>query len=431
MLKSTANNNIDSSNQSIDLASTSCVATPSSSSSSSSTTLPPTSLNLPATTAGNIISLVSLGSPQKQTKIFPWNTAITTTSANSPTKVTSSSSLIDNLNNPVNTVSNTHQPTPSSSSSSSLSSNNNNNNKQILRPQVMLGNNNRINFAHLNRPLNDSIHVVLKKPSNQTIVIVSKPTPSSSASTSDQQIKQYDTNQTSNIRINNLLMSYNNNNNNNNNNKNNTLLASSLMNQLNNKTISKDEPIMIQTTNNVIPLSSNDNELIKPTITSSLTNTTTTTTNTNMPIINKLFDANNNNIYKPNENLLNTNDFLNAKPIKLIPIKKLNAPVNIKEDYDLNDKLVLTHQTNGISLTLPYITSTNSTTTPNNNPNIINFSNNSDESIKNSIQLKSKSNNNNNNDDNTTNNFIKSDVTRCICEMDHDDGFMICCDKCL
>jgi len=408
MLKSTANNNIDSSNQSIDLASTSCVATPSSSSSSSSTTLPPTSLNLPATTAGNIISLVSLGSPQKQTKIFPWNTAITTTSANSPTKVTSSSSLIDNLNNPVNTVSNTHQPTPSSSSSSSLSSNNNNNNKQILRPQVMLGNNNRINFAHLNRPLNDSIHVVLKKPSNQTIVIVSKPTPSSSASTSDQQIKQYDTNQTSNIRINNLLMSYNNNNNNNNNNKNNTLLASSLMNQLNNKTISKDEPIMIQTTNNVIPLSSNDNELIK------------------------LFDANNNNIYKPNENLLNTNDFLNAKPIKLIPIKKLNAPVNIKEDYDLNDKLVLTHQTNGISLTLPYITSTNSTTTPNNNPNIINFSNNSDESIKNSIQLKSKSNNNNNNnDDNTTNNFIKSDVTRCICEMDHDDGFMICCDKCL
>ncbi|CAF0717613.1 unnamed protein product [Brachionus calyciflorus] len=25
----------------------------------------------------------------------------------------------------------------------------------------------------------------------------------------------------------------------------------------------------------------------------------------------------------------------------------------------------------------------------------------------------------------------KSDVTRCICEMDHDDGFMICCDNCL
>ena len=24
-----------------------------------------------------------------------------------------------------------------------------------------------------------------------------------------------------------------------------------------------------------------------------------------------------------------------------------------------------------------------------------------------------------------------SDITRCICEMDHDDGFMICCDKCL
>jgi hypothetical protein len=427
MLKSTANNNIDSSNQSIDLASTSCVATPSSS--SSSTTLPPTSLNLPATTAGNIISLVSLGSPQKQTKLFPWNTATTntTTSANSPTKVTSSSSsLIDNLNNPVNTVSNTHQTTPSSSSSS------NNNNKQILRPQVMLGNNNRINFAHLNRPLNDSIHVVLKKPSNQTIVIVSKPTPSSSASTSDQQIKQYDTNQTSNIRINNLLMSYSNNNN-----KNNTLLASSLMNQLNNKAISKDDPKMIQTTNNIIPLSYNDNELIKPTTTSSLTNTTT---NTDMPIINKLFDANNNNIYKPNENLLNTNDFLNAKPIKLIPIKKLNAPVNIKDDYDLNDKLVLAHQTNGISLTLPYITSTNTTTTTttpnnnnnnNNNTNIINFSNNSDDSIKNSIQLKSKSNNNNNNDENTTNNFIKSDVTRCICEMDHDDGFMICCDKCL
>jgi hypothetical protein len=24
-----------------------------------------------------------------------------------------------------------------------------------------------------------------------------------------------------------------------------------------------------------------------------------------------------------------------------------------------------------------------------------------------------------------------NDVTRCICGMDHDDGFMICCDKCL
>lgn len=24
-----------------------------------------------------------------------------------------------------------------------------------------------------------------------------------------------------------------------------------------------------------------------------------------------------------------------------------------------------------------------------------------------------------------------TDITRCICEMDHDDGFMICCDKCL
>ena len=24
-----------------------------------------------------------------------------------------------------------------------------------------------------------------------------------------------------------------------------------------------------------------------------------------------------------------------------------------------------------------------------------------------------------------------TDVTRCICELEHDDGFMICCDKCL
>ena len=44
----------------------------------------------------------------------------------------------------------------------------------------MLGNNNRINFAHLNRPTKDQIHVVLKKSSNNTIVILSKPqTPSS------------------------------------------------------------------------------------------------------------------------------------------------------------------------------------------------------------------------------------------------------------
>jgi hypothetical protein len=24
-----------------------------------------------------------------------------------------------------------------------------------------------------------------------------------------------------------------------------------------------------------------------------------------------------------------------------------------------------------------------------------------------------------------------TDITRCICEMTHDDGFMICCDRCL
>jgi len=27
--------------------------------------------------------------------------------------------------------------------------------------------------------------------------------------------------------------------------------------------------------------------------------------------------------------------------------------------------------------------------------------------------------------------LFAGDVTRCICEMEHDDGFMICCDKCL
>lgn len=46
---------------------------------------------------------------------------------------------------------------------------------QFHRQQVMLGNNNRLNFAHLQRQSNDNVHVVLKKSSNQTIVIVSKP----------------------------------------------------------------------------------------------------------------------------------------------------------------------------------------------------------------------------------------------------------------
>lgn len=46
---------------------------------------------------------------------------------------------------------------------------------QLHRQQVMLGNNNRLNFAHLQRQSNDNVHVVLKKSSNQTIVIVSKP----------------------------------------------------------------------------------------------------------------------------------------------------------------------------------------------------------------------------------------------------------------
>jgi [histone H3]-lysine4 N-trimethyltransferase MLL5 len=29
------------------------------------------------------------------------------------------------------------------------------------------------------------------------------------------------------------------------------------------------------------------------------------------------------------------------------------------------------------------------------------------------------------------NNKKSTDITRCICEMNHDDGYMICCDKCL
>ena len=44
------------------------------------------------------------------------------------------------------------------------------------RQQVMLGNNNRINFAHLSRGAHEGVHVVVKKSSsNQTILIVSKP----------------------------------------------------------------------------------------------------------------------------------------------------------------------------------------------------------------------------------------------------------------
>lgn len=133
------------------------------SSKSASTSHVASSMSLPVLTpsqntnpTSNIISLVTLKSPQSHQKIFPWNSENSSNSTNPGSPSSNSGSPPLALNNVKQYQINEQNP-------------------KILRQQVMLGNNNRINFAHMNRPANDSVHVVLKKSSNQTIVIVSKP----------------------------------------------------------------------------------------------------------------------------------------------------------------------------------------------------------------------------------------------------------------
>lgn len=418
MLKSTSNpDNTD--------AASSCIAT----------TSHATQYNMQPTTNGNIISLVSLGSPQKSTKIFPWtNHSTNNNQLNSPTK-----SILNDFNlalSPLNLN--------SSNSNSSTTSTSNNNTKQIIRPQLMIGNNNRINIANLNRPLSESIHVVLKKPSNQTIVIVSKP-PQQQPSTSNDKILE--TNATnSNIKINNFLMSINNKS------INNQVIGNSFINQLNNNKKAYEDAI-------VLPLSYNDTDHT----------TNNKTSNQNMPIN---IDFNNNNL-------------LNAKPIKLIPIKKINhislntslpttitttttstdVPI-INNDKSINELKLLNENdlTTDINRTLTKEednddnnnktspktndcdqepqqqinneTSSDSNIKSENDSNnktvtttTTNTTNKSNETPQKSVNSQTKSKNNTK--INKQNVSKGDDVTRCICEMNHDDGFMICCDKCL
>ncbi len=160
------------------------------------------------TPKSNIISLVTLKSPQNHQKLFPWSLNDTNNTINNTT-----GTVLTNFNHQMNaTTSNNSSNNPGSPSSNSGSpplsfnsikyQNNTSHNSigtvvetasnpKILRQQVMLGNNNRLNFAHLtnNRTTNDSIHVVLKKSSNQTIVIVSKP-PSAPSTTQTVQSHQ-------------------------------------------------------------------------------------------------------------------------------------------------------------------------------------------------------------------------------------------------
>ena len=462
MLKSTSNNQIENTD-----AASSCVAT------TSTPITHPNSLSLPSTTTtstGNIISLVSLGSPQKSTKLFPWNSTNgnQVQTLNSPTKTVSSSSDVNLALSPLNGSSNVN-------ASSS-------NNKQIIRPQLMIGNNNRINITSLNRPLNDSIHVLLKKPSNQTILIVSKPqsqsttnttnptsatnlslnsnqapsitTPQQFTSSSNNEIQMKDSN-----KINNILMSMNNSTNNNN-----SILTNPFLSQLNNK----KTRLINDDNNNNLPISYNDNE--KPS--KSINNPT------NLPIINRIFDSTStNNSSDHNNNNTNNTNLLNQKPIKLIPIKKINqmGPMNITNTATVKTaspsntiNSILTNHDKNATKDETMTNSTSSLNESNTNTSIINSSTQSNRIIneiqdnlvtkidlqqvdETSNKLDNVSNNDNimidnkstkqTNESNTkiTNNKntktnskqVKGDITRCICEMDHDDGFMICCDKCL
>jgi hypothetical protein len=462
----------------------------------------PTSLTLPTTSttgaSGNIISLVSLGSPQKSAKLFPWSsnpngsTSMVNT-ISSPTKSTTSS--------PGGESSLVLAPLSPLSNNSSNSSNAMNpiavttNNRQILRPQVMLGNNSinhRINFTHLNRPLTDSIQVVLKKPSNQTIVIVSKPPntsqPSNSTSIQTQQYNEqspsskltsFEVNANSNLKINNLLMSINTNANTNTN-KNN--LTNPYVSQM--KACSSTDEFLTLSYNDI----NNNNEL---NINSNLTNrsstsataataTTTASTSTvvnanSLPLINRLFDASGSNIYKPNENLINTdfnNSLLSVKPIKLIPIKKIShlklatsattrSPIAtsltsnnnsiIKEEKifkyidEASLELISSNATtfsqpkeiDDTKCNLLDSLSINAAESPINELNSDDFKHEPTSTALNVAAVKQETTRNNNFQIKSKNIKINKlsqkggDITRCICEMDHDDGFMICCDKCL
>ncbi len=170
---------------------------------STATTISPSESTTPKS---NIISLVALKSPQNHQKLFPWS--INDANNNNTSNSNFNGTVLTNNSLPMNTTTNSNFNSPGSPSSNSgsppLSFNSikyqnstshssigsvvdTASNPKVLRQQVMLGNNNRLNFAHLtnNRTTSDSIQVVLKKSSNQTIVIVSKP-PSAPATQSNQ-----------------------------------------------------------------------------------------------------------------------------------------------------------------------------------------------------------------------------------------------------
>jgi len=171
---------------------------------STATTISPSESTTPKS---NIISLVALKSPQNHQKLFPWS--INDANNNNNNNSNFNGTVLTNNSLPMNNTTNGNFNSPGSPSSNSgsppLSFNSikyqnstshssigsvvdTASNPKVLRQQVMLGNNNRLNFAHLtnNRTTSDSIQVVLKKSSNQTIVIVSKP-PSAPATQSNQQ----------------------------------------------------------------------------------------------------------------------------------------------------------------------------------------------------------------------------------------------------
>ena len=124
---------------------------------------------------GNIISLVSLTSAQKNSKTFPWNS---------------------NSGHPM------HSPVLNSPVLETGA------NKQILRQSVVLNQTtNSPTRIGSTRSNSESIHVLLKKSSNQTIVIVSKPQNSQINSNLSQIINSPPITNTTNRKINNLLIS--------------------------------------------------------------------------------------------------------------------------------------------------------------------------------------------------------------------------------
>ena len=359
-----------------------------------------------------------------------------------------------------------------------------NSNNPIIRHQMV----NKNVVANFNRTVqSDPVQYLVKKSPNPTIVILTKPATSTSASSSNSVANPANSNNSTITAI-----------------TNNDLLNQNKIHQLQNfnqNTLQNKTFNLTDTSNTInsniflpqLPLSDSNSNIIYSTANSTnYTNktmkTNTVSTNINSPnIIHQQIQYTLTNTANNNINSINVNSLLKPlQPITLIPVNNLNKDKNIV--YKLNNIISnnnLTVDNNKMQsfISTPHVLESNAIISNNSmeindsdieistatieidsteveiEPSQIEIQETSIENVDKYSEkcseklipllesIPSENNSITNNDLplinrknikrsvitrlDVNNSNKSSDVTRCICEMDHDDGFMICCDKCL